>query len=55
MEETPYTSVKVMSMRTSDRQRAGQPDIPSRVQRMREVSQEDVLTLARHFFAPGKG
>ena len=55
MEETPYTSVKVMSMRTSDRQRAGQPDIPRRVQRTREASQEDALASARHFFAPGNG
>ena len=52
-EETPYTSVKVMSMRTSDRQRAGQVDIPRRVQRTRKVSQEDALASARHFFALG--
>ena len=54
-EETPYTSVKVMSKRTSDRQRAGQTDIPRRVQRTRKVSQEDALASARHFFAPGSG
>ena len=53
MEETPYTSIKVMSMRTSDRQRAGQVNIPRRVQRTREVSQEDALASARHFFAWG--
>ena len=53
MEETPYTSVNVMSIRTSDRQRAGQVDIPRRVQRTREVTQEDALASARHFFAPG--
>ena len=40
-------------MRTSDRQRAGQVDIPRRVQRTREVSQEDALASARHFFALG--
>ena len=52
-EETPYTSVKVISMRTSDRQRAGQVDIPRRIKRTREVSQEDALASARHFFALG--
>ena len=55
MEETPYTSVKVTSEGISDRPRAGQADIPRRVQRMREVSQEDALASARHFFAPGNG
>ena len=55
MEETPYTSLKVMLMRTSDRQRAGQTDIPRRVQRMRETSKEDALASPRHFFAPGNG
>ena len=54
-DETPYTSVKIISERTSDRQRAGQIDITRRVQRMREVSQEDALTSARHFFAPENG
>ena len=53
MEETPYTSVKVISMRTSDRQRAGQVDIPRRVQRTREASKEDALASTRHFFVPG--
>ena len=51
----PYTSVKVTSERTSDRQRTRQTDIPRRVQRMREASQEDALASARHFFAPGNG
>ena len=54
-EGTPYTSVKVTSERASDRQRTRQPDIPRRVQRMREASQEDALASARHFFAPGNG
>ena len=53
--ETPYTSVKVISGRTFDRQRAGQVDIPRRVLRTREVSQEDALASVRHFFAPGNG
>ena len=38
-EETPYTSVKVLSERTSDGERAGQVEIPRRVLRMREASQ----------------
>ena len=54
-EETPHTSVKVISERTSERQRAGQVDIPRRVLRMRKVSQEDALASVRHFFAPGNG
>ena len=54
-EGTPYTSVKVTSERASNRQRTRQPDIPRRVQRMREASQEDALASARHFFAPGNG
>ena len=52
---TAYTSVKVTSERASDRQRTGPTDIPRRVQRMREASQEDALASARHFFAPGNG
>ena len=55
MEEPPYTSVKVMPEEISDRSRAGQADIPRRVQRIRETSQEDALASARHFFAPGNG
>ena len=55
VEETPYTSVKVMSERISDRPRAGQADIASRVQRTREANQEDALASSRHFFAPGNG
>ena len=39
-EGTPYTSVKVTSERASDKQRTRQTDIPRRVQRTREVSQE---------------
>ena len=54
-EGTPYTSVKVTPGRTSDRQRTRQTDIPRRVQRTREVSQEDSLASARHFFAPENG
>ena len=49
VEETPYTSVKVTSEGISDRQ----VDIPRRVHRMREASQEDALASARHFFALG--
>ena len=55
MEETPYTSVKVVPGRISDGQRAGQVDIPRRVLRMREASQEDALASARHFFASENG
>ena len=47
-EETPYTSVKVVPGRISDGQRAGQVDIPRRVLRMREASQEDVLASDWH-------
>ena len=54
-EETPYTSVKVVPGRISDGQRAGQVDIPRRVLKMREASQEDVLASARHFFASENG
>ena len=54
-EGTPYTSVKVISERASNRQGTRQPDIPRRVQRMRKASQEDVLVSARHFFATGNG
>ena len=51
IEETPYTSVKVVPGRISNGQRAGQVDIPRRILRMREASQEDALASARHFFA----
>ena len=54
-EETPYTSVKVLSERTSDGQRAGQVEIPRKVLRMREANQEDALASVRHFFASGNG
>ena len=54
-EETPYTSVKEVPGRISDGQRAGQVDIPRRVLRMREASQEDALASARHFFASENG
>ena len=54
-EETPYTSVKVVAGRISNGQRAGQVDIPRRVLRMREASQEDALASARHFFASENG
>ena len=53
--EIPYTSVKVTSEEISDRPRVGQADIPRRVQRMREASQEDALASARHFLALGNG
>ena len=53
VEGTPYTSVKVTSERTPDGPRTRHTDIPRRVQQMREVSQEDALASARHFFAPG--
>ena len=52
-EGTPYTSVKVTSERTPDRQRTRHTDIPRRVQPMMEASQEDALASARHFFASG--
>ena len=55
VEETPYTSVKVISERTPERQRVGQVDIPRTVLRTREVSQGDALASVRHFFAPGNG
>ena len=54
-EETPYTSVKVLSERISNGKRAGQVKIPRRVLRMKEVTQEDALASARHFFASGNG
>ena len=54
-EETPYASVKVMPGRISDGQRAGQVDIPRRVLRMKEASQENALPSARHFFASKNG
>ena len=54
-EETPYTSVNVLSERTSNGQRPGQVEMPRRVLRMREASQEDALASARHFFASGNG
>ena len=47
--------MKVTSKGISDRPRAGQADIPRRVQRTREASQGDALASARHFFAPGNG
>ena len=52
-EETPYTSVKVLSERTSDGQRAGEVEVPRRVMRIGEASQEDTLGSVRHFFASG--
>ena len=54
-EGTPYTTVKVTSERISDRQRTRHTVIPRKVQRTREVSPEDALASARHFFAPGNG
>ena len=54
-EETPYTSVKVITERTPDGPMSRHTDIPRRVQHMREDSQEDALASARHFFAPGNG
>ena len=54
-EETPYTSVKVITERTPDGPVSMHMDIPRRVQHMREDSQEDALASARHFFAPGNG
>ena len=56
--ETPYTSVKVLSGRTTDEQMlrvSRLTDAPRRVQHIREASQEDALPSARHFFAPGNG
>ena len=54
-EETPYTSVKVITERPPDGPMSMHVDIPRRVQCMREDSQEDALASARHFFAPGNG
>ena len=54
-EGTSYTSVKVTSERASNRQRTRQPEMPRRVQRMKEASQEVALASARHFFVPGNG
>ena len=54
-EETPYTSVKVITGRTPGGPMSRHMDIPRRVQHMREDSQEDALASARHFFAPGNG
>ena len=51
-EETPYTSVKVITERTP---MSRHMDIPRRVQHTREDSQEDALASARHVFAPGNG
>ena len=44
-EGTPYTSVKVISERTSDGQMARHTDIPRRVQCMRKASEEDAQHL----------
>ena len=52
---TPYTSVKVLSENIPDEQMARHIDIPRRIQQMCEVSQEDALASARHFFASGNG
>ena len=54
-EETPYTSVKAVPRRGSNEQRAGQVDIPRRILRTREASQEDALASARHFVASVNG
>ena len=54
-EETSYTSVKAVPGRTTNGQRAGQVDIPRRILRMREASQEDALASARHLCASGNG
>ena len=54
-EETPYTSVKAVPRRDSNQQRVGQVDIPRRILRTRETSQEDALASARHFFASVNG
>ena len=42
-----------MSEGISDGQRVRQIDVPRRVQRMRDASQEDALVATRHFFASG--
>ena len=54
-EETPYTLVKVTSEGISDGQRVRETDVPRRVHRMRETSQEEALASTRHFFASGNG
>ena len=54
-EETPYTSVKVITERTPDGPMSRHMDIPRKVQHTREDSQGDALASARHFFTPGNG
>ena len=54
-EETPYTSVKTVPGRDSNKQRTSQVDPPRRILRTREASQEDALASARHFFASVNG
>ena len=54
-EKTPYASVKVVPGRISNGQSVGQVDLPRRVLRMKEASQEDALASARHFFASENG
>ena len=54
-EGTPYTLVKVTSEGISDKPKARQVDIPRRVQRMKEASQEDALASALCFFALENG
>ena len=48
-EETPYTSVKMVPKRDSNKQRTRHVDPPRRILRTREASQEDALALTRHF------
>ena len=55
MEGTPYTSVKAVPGRGFDEQRTRQVDLPRRILRTREASQEDALALDRHFFASVNG
>ena len=56
--ETPYTSVKLLSGKTTDEQMlrvSRLTDAPRRLQHTRKDSQQDALASARHFFAPENG
>ena len=55
VEETPYTSVKIVPGRDSHKQRTSQAEPPGRILRMREASQEDALASDRYFFALANG
>ena len=54
-QETPYTSVKTVPGRDSHKQKTSQAEPSRRILRTREVSREDALASARHFFALANG